>query len=199
LTAPLSGWQWIAGLLLFLCLASFGWAMRRFFVLPRGSTMGAKLVAVAGSVFAGLHFVAIFLGNITPERGGAATLLYLCSLGLFWWAIRANSGTRLSAAFSSDLPVHLVENGPYKFVRHPFYCSYVLAWLAGTIATARWWLIPTVVVMALIYWRAARLEEEKFSESSLRVEYQKYRERTALLVPSPMKVLLARRSTVRTL
>jgi protein-S-isoprenylcysteine O-methyltransferase Ste14 len=194
----LSGWQWVTALLLLSCLASFAWGMRKFFVQPSGSTAGMKLIRGCGMVFAALHLAGIFLPNsITVERGSAGALLYLCSLGLFWWAIRANSAARLSAAFSRDLPAHLVEAGPYRFIRHPFYGSYVLAWTAGTIATARWWLVPTVAVMVVIYWRAARIEEEKFSRSSLAAEYQKYRARTPLLVPNPMKFLLARRSQVR--
>jgi len=121
-------------------------------------------------------------------------LLYLWSLGLYWWAIRTNSAARLSAAFSSDLPAHLVKDGPYRFIRHPFYCAYALAWSAGAVATARWWLLPTVAVMLFIYWKAAMIEEQKFSRSSLAADYQRYRERTAWLVPNPRKLLLARRS-----
>ena len=191
----LSGWQWLTASLLLSCLLSFAWGMRKFFVQPSGTTPGMKLISTCGVLFAALHFGAIFLpGSVTAERGWLGTLLYLWSLGLFWWAIRANSAARLSAAFSPDVPVHLVENGPYRFIRHPFYCSYVLAWSAGTIATARWWLLPTMVAMVAIYLRAATLEEEKFSRSSLAAEYQRYRARTALLVPNPMKLLLARRS-----
>ena len=191
----LSGWQWASALLLLVCLASFAWGMRNFFIQPAGSTAGMKIISASGVVFAALHFVAIFLGNnITAERGCVGALLYLWSLGLFWWAIRTNSAARLSAAFSPDVPVHLVEDGPYRFIRHPFYCSYVLAWSAGTIATAQWWLVPTVAVMVIIYWKAATIEEEKFSRSSLAAEYQRYRARTARLLPNPMKLLLAWRS-----
>ncbi len=190
-----SAWQATLALLLFTCLASFAWAMRNFFVQPAGSTGGMKMISACGIVFGALHFVAIFWPNsITAERGLVGVLLYIWSLGLFWWAIRTNSAARLSAVFSPDVPVHLVEDGPYQFIRHPFYCSYVLAWSAGTIATARWWLLVTVGVMIVIYLKAAAIEEEKFSRSSLAGEYQRYRERTALLVPNPMKLLLARRS-----
>lgn len=191
----ISGWQCVTAMLLLSCLGSFAWGMRNFFVQPAGHTTGMRIITLSGMLFAVLHFAAIFSGNgITTERGFVGGLLYLWSLGIFWWAIRANSTARLSAAFSPDLPVHLVENGPYRFIRHPFYCSYVLTWSAGTIATGRWWLLPTVVVMALIYWKAAAVEEEKFSRSSLAGDYQRYRERTALLLPNPMKLLLARRS-----
>jgi len=191
----LSSWQWLSVILLLCCLASFAWGMRNFFVQPQGSTAGMKVISGCGMVFAAFHFFAISLPNsVTAERAWVAALLYLWSLGLFWWAIRTNSSARLSAAFSADVPAHLVEDGPYRFIRHPFYCSYVMTWSAGTIATARWWLLPTVAVMIVIYWKAATMEEEKFSRSSLAAEYQSYRQRTALLVPNPMKLLLARRS-----
>jgi protein-S-isoprenylcysteine O-methyltransferase Ste14 len=190
-----SAWQATLALLLFACLASFAWGMRNFFAQPVGSTVGMKVISACGVLFAALHFFAILVASsITPERGFIGTLLYLGSLGLFWWAIKTNSSARLSAAFSPDLPVHLVEDGPYRFIRHPFYCSYVLAWLSGTVATARWWLLPTVAVMLIVYWKAASIEEEKFSRSSLAAEYQRYRARTSWLVPNPMKLLLARRS-----
>jgi protein-S-isoprenylcysteine O-methyltransferase Ste14 len=190
-----SAWQAILALSLFSCMASFAWAMQKFFVRPSGRTAGMNVITACGWAFAALHFVAIFWPNsIAPERAFIATLLYLSSLGLFWWAIRTNSAARLSAVFSPDVPAHLVEDGPYRFMRHPFYCAYVLAWSAGLIGTARWWLLPTVVVMVIIYWQAAKAEEAKFSRSSLAEEYQRYRERTAWLVPNPMKLLLARRS-----
>jgi protein-S-isoprenylcysteine O-methyltransferase Ste14 len=191
---PWSAWQWISALLLLACLTSFAWGMRNFFVQPAGNTRGMKIISVTSMVFAALHFVAIlFRNNITAERGCVSALLYLWSLGLFWWAIHTNAAVRLSAAFSPDVPIHLVKDGPYQFIRHPFYCSYVLAWSAGMIATARWWLLPTVAVMIVIYWRAATAEEKKFSRSSLADEYGRYRARTAWLVPNPMKLLLARR------
>ena len=191
----LSGWQWLTALLLASGLTSFAWGMRKFFVQPSGSTSGMKLISGCGFAFAVLHFAAIlWRDSVTEERAFVAGLLYVWSLGLFWWAISANSATRLSAIFSDDVPVHLVDKGPYRFIRHPFYSAYLLAWMAGPIATARWWLIPTVVVMAVIYWKAAASEEEKFSRSSLAAEYQSYRARTPLLVPNPMRLLLARRS-----
>jgi protein-S-isoprenylcysteine O-methyltransferase Ste14 len=176
-----SAWQAVLAVQLFVCLASFAWGMRNFFAQPAGTTAGMKVVSTCGVSFAALHFFAILVtSSITPERGLLGALLYSWSLVLFWWAIKTNSSARLSAAFSPDLPVHLVKDGPYRFIRHPFYCSYVLAWLSGT--------------MLIIYWKAASIEEEKFSRSSLAAEYQTYRSRTSWLVPNPMKLLPARRS-----
>ena len=35
-----------------------------------------------------------------------------------------------------DTPASLNQSGPYRFVRHPFYTSYSLTWLAAAVATA---------------------------------------------------------------
>ncbi len=90
-----------------------------------------------------------------------------------------------------------MEHGPYRFVRHPFYCSYLLAWAAGFVATAQTWLLPTVAVMLVIYVRAAKLEEEKFTRSPLAGTYERYRSRTGLFLPNPVKLLAPRRPAAR--
>jgi len=189
-----STWQLLSGALLLSCLASFGWAMRKFFVQPAGMTAGMKMTKACGIAFAIHHFVTILVTpEITAERGAAGAFLYLSSLGLFWWAIRTSAKHPLSAVASPDLPAHLVEEGPYRFIRHPLYFSYLLTWFAGLIATGRWWLIPSVVVMAIIYFNAASLEERKFARSPLAGAYRAYQSRTGLFVPNPAKLLSARR------
>lgn len=176
--------QWSLAALLFVCLASFGWAMRGFFIHPAGTTLGMRITGVCGTVFAILHFAAILLAKNLPDaRAAVAALLYAAALALFWWAISANRNKPLSAVFSPDLPVHIVNHGPYRYIRHPLYCSYLMTWIAGCIGTLAWWLVPTVIVMVIIYIRAARQEEEKFSRTSLAPVYRDYRSRTGLLTP----------------
>jgi protein-S-isoprenylcysteine O-methyltransferase Ste14 len=187
------GWPLVSAGLLLACLISFSWGMRRFFSQPAGENSGMRLIRVCGSAFALLHLAAIIA---TPGVSAAQVLtgacLYLASLATFWWAIRTHGARPLSAAFSPDEPAHLVEAGPYRFLRHPFYCSYTLAWTAGIAATGRWWLIPTVVVMLAIYVRAARMEEEKFARSPLAAAYERYRSQTGMLLPNPAKLFRAR-------
>src|SRR5205807_8586540 len=102
----------------------------------------------------------------------------LCALALSSWAIRTGSPRALSAAFSPDTPQHLFDGGPYRFIRHPFYCSYLLTWTAGIVATAWLWLLPSLAVMLVIYLRAAVVEEEKFARSPLAGAYERYRSHT---------------------
>jgi protein-S-isoprenylcysteine O-methyltransferase Ste14 len=182
-------WQWITAVLLVACLASFAWAMQKFFVQPAGMTSGMQLIKVCGILFAILHLAAIVgTPNVTAARIVAGAVLYLASLGLFWWAINTSLRKPLSAAFSPDLPAHLVAHGPYKTIRHPLYCSYLLCWLAGWVNTGRWWLAPTVAVMLVIYLRAAVAEENKFNRSPMAEAYRQYRARTGLFFPNPWKL-----------
>lgn len=190
----LSSWQWISAALLIGCLASFGWAMKKFFVQPAGLTAGMKLIKTCGIVFGSLHLVTILATRgIGTLQGVSGAILYFCSLGLFWWAIQTSLSQPLSAAFSPDLPAHLVARGPYRIVRHPLYCSYLMCWLAGWVTTGRLWLAPTVGVMLVLYILAAASEEKKFMRSDLSAAYQEYRARTGLFFPNPLKLYSSER------
>lgn len=194
----LSGWPLVSLGLLTACLASFGWAMRHFFSRPAGNTPGMKLISASGMAFAALHLGAIvWTPQVTARQGMAAAFVYLAALGLFWWAIRTSRARPLSAIFSPDEPAHVVEQGPYRYIRHPLYCSYLLAWTAGVVATGRLWLLPSVAVMLVLYLRAARLEEEKFARSPLAANYLLYRSQAGLFFPNPLKLMMTGRPVTK--
>ena len=185
----------ILAVLLLLCLGSFLWAMLRFFAQPAGTSAGAKAIGLCGFVFGFLHLFSILESPASnPSRTTLAATLYTTALVLFWWSIFTNLRRPLSAVFSPDTPEHLIQDGPYRFIRHPFYCSYLLTWMAGALATQQAWLLATVAVMFFAYLRAAKVEEEKFQHSSFAQSYEAYRARTGLFVPSPAKWIGARGS-----
>jgi protein-S-isoprenylcysteine O-methyltransferase Ste14 len=179
------------------CVASFGWGVRHFFTRPVGLTARMKWISGLSAAFAMLHLSAIlFSSQLTCERSLAGSALYLCSAGLFWWAIQTSLGKPLSTAFSPDAPTHLVINGPYRFVRHPLYTSYVLTWIAGCVVAAQWWLLPTALIMMVIYCVASSAEEAKFLRSPLSGDYQRYRFRTGRFLPNVVKLLVGLGSRV---
>jgi protein-S-isoprenylcysteine O-methyltransferase Ste14 len=172
--------------LLVACSLSFTWGMRSFFVRPARMTTGMRTTAITGSIFAALHLAAILLvPHLSIERFSSGTALYSLSLLLFWRAVAANRAKPLAACFSTDRQSHITRSGPYRVVRHPFYCSYLLAWMAGWLATGSIWLGPTVVAMFAIYLLAALREEARFAQSALAGEYAKYRLRTGMFFPIP--------------
>jgi protein-S-isoprenylcysteine O-methyltransferase Ste14 len=187
---PSSIWTIISAVLLLLCLGSFFWGMLRFFSRPAGVSRGAKAIGLCGFAFGFLHLGAIVASpGVGATQALSAAAFYLTALWLFWWAIQANSPRPLSAVLSPDIPEHLMQDGPYRFIRHPFYCSYILTWTAGVVATQQLWLLSTVAVMFGIYLYAAKKEEEKFERSSLGPSYQQYQARTGRFFPNPVKLI----------
>jgi protein-S-isoprenylcysteine O-methyltransferase Ste14 len=177
-------WQLLPLVLLLASLASFGWAMRKFFVKPSGDNTGMKVIRASSTAFSVLHVGTMLATPGIPARQAfAAAVVYLLALALFFWSIRVNRQNFLSAAFSLDSPRHLVNWGPYRWIRHPFYCAYLMTWSAGFVATGRWWLLPSVAIMFVVYLRAARVEEQKFASSPLAEAYREYRESTGQFLP----------------
>lgn len=172
-------------LMALLCDASFTWASIRFFRRDAGSSIPIQRWAVRSAyATAVLHGVAILFGNHgTVYHFFAGVALYVLALMLFWWAVAATSGARLRLFFSNELPVGLVEHGPYRLVRHPFYAAYTLAWLAGAVITDQPLLLATVALNLAIYLRAASLEEAQFARSPLAGRHRRYRRRVGKLLP----------------
>ncbi len=62
----------------------------------------------------------------------------------------------------------LVTGGPYRFVRHPFYCAFILAVLANAIVPANWVILLTgVSAWLVIVFRTKKEEENLIARSPL--------------------------------
>lgn len=184
----------LLAVLLLACLGSFTWAMRKFFVKPEQATRGLRVTLLAGFLCAIANFAVIGLAprlNLPAIVAGVA--LYCLSLAIFWWTIGSHRSKPLAACFSKDEQLHLVQHGPYRITRHPFYFSYLLAWLAGAVATLSPWLGAAFVGMFILYLTAARGEEKKFASSSLGDAYANYCSSTGQFFPNPLKLMTNRR------
>ncbi|MEO0546050.1 MAG: isoprenylcysteine carboxylmethyltransferase family protein [Pseudomonadota bacterium] len=107
----------------------------------------------------------------------------IVSFVLFWITIRETSNARLLAAFDEKLPHGLLKTGPYAYVRHPFYTSYLIQWVGWAIAAWSIWAIVPVVFMFVTYWNAARDEEAKFAKTDMAEEYRAFTETTGRFFP----------------
>ena len=105
------------------------------------------------------------------------------SLALFEWARRSIRGRFFSYIFSSDVPTFLHTSGPYRYIRNPFYASYLVAYLSALVMMPDPLSAAVLVVMAVYFWQAARFEERKFLASEQSAEYEEYRRRTGRFLP----------------
>jgi protein-S-isoprenylcysteine O-methyltransferase Ste14 len=84
---------------------------------------------------------------------------------------------------NNDAPVNIVTWGAYKYIRHPFYSSFITAQLASIM------LMPHLVTFAGMVWcivilnRTAAREENNLSNSSFGTEYQSYMKTTGRFFP----------------
>ncbi len=163
--------------------ASIVWGVACFFVPPSRPDARVRLVALAAIAGCLNQIAAIWLSPADVPRAAAALAAYLLSLALFWSAVRACRGGALTAIFERDVPRFVVDRGPYRVIRHPFYASYSIFWLAGWLGTNTWSTALVTVVMTATYLRAASLEEAKFAASPFAARYAEYKAATGFFAP----------------
>jgi protein-S-isoprenylcysteine O-methyltransferase Ste14 len=108
--------------------------------------------------------------------------LSLISHLLLWWSHHA-----LGANWQPDLAIRkdhqLVTDGPYLWVRHPMYLSFILLGLGMTLVAANWaitfFILPTPIVA---YMRRSKQEEDMLEEAFGEV-YRDYKSRTGSFLP----------------
>lgn len=108
---------------------------------------------------------------------GAVVLL--ASFYIFYLTFRENTYLSPAVRIQTDRGQTVVSTGPYKYVRHPMYAGFIL-FTVGTalLLGSAYGLVGTLVLNALITWRAVREEEvlknelPGYGEYMTRVKYR---------------------------
>lgn len=109
-------------------------------------------------------------------------LLFVAGLALRWWSIiHLGRFFTVNVAIAKDHRV--VDDGPYRLVRHPSYSGALLAFCGLAVMLGNWLsaLILLVPISAMFLWRM-RVEERALS-ATLGEAYNGYMARTKRLVP----------------
>ncbi len=160
----------------------FTWGTLRHFVWHGAGASGAWVI----SLVSWMVFV-LFVWRLGVEPLSRAWMLspvlFAASMAGWAWAVRHTKATPPTLAFTGDAPRTLFDGGPYRWVRHPFYTSYMLFWVGTALATddAIGW--PVMALIGALYWVAARYEEGKFIRSGLADDYRAYHARTGMFMP----------------
>ena len=139
----------------------------------------------AGMLLSLVHLVAVVV--LEPRSDGfavAGIVMYTASVALFLSAIEAASRTRLQRAFIDlPLPDRLITDGPYRWVRHPFYVGYIIGAVAPSVAVDHVVVFVVSSMMVLITVTAAFREERVWLSSPRADAYREYRSRTGMFIP----------------
>jgi protein-S-isoprenylcysteine O-methyltransferase Ste14 len=177
----------LTGLAGLACFSAFSWGVKAHFRQTGEMPFGMKLtsgISLVGFAWFGWHLI-----SGVSEAWPLVLALFAGSLSVFVWAIKATRRTPPTLAFDTDAPSFLLHHGPYRFVRHPFYLSYLMFWI-GTAAIAHGllpWAAPAL--MAALYFDAATREERKFAMSELSSAYAAYRAQAGMFLPRASTLL----------
>jgi len=141
---------------------------------------GAPLVLVA-AYLAGL-------APLAPASWGtplalAAVVLNVASLALMFFAWGTHRVPLAHFHQPDDAPAHVVTYGAYRRIRHPFYTSYLLLYLAAALLFPHWVTLALLGYMVVILNRTAAGEERRLAASEFGTEYRAYMARTGRFVP----------------
>ena len=142
-------------------------------ILISGGCLVGFLLAPRVSVFRWPESLAIVL---------LADMLLLAGISLRIWAI-----VHLGKLFTVDVGIQqghrVVQDGPYRFVRHPSYSGSMIALTGMACLTFNWLGFLVIIVSSLIAYSIRISAEEKMLFLNLGEDYRRYAARTKRLIP----------------
>jgi len=149
---------------------------------------GARSILVAGSLFLwSLVLVSAWFGytgiGVLPDWTYYLGLSLSLLGNLIWFWGYQTLGRYYSQAIVIYQGHHLVERGPYRFVRHPMYTGLILVYV-GIGWAAQSWAAVVLTSLATTIFGAYRIPvEEKALTSEFGEQYASYSRRVKRLIP----------------
>jgi protein-S-isoprenylcysteine O-methyltransferase Ste14 len=147
-----------------------------FFVLYAGIFMGVALgILLRGQRWAHINLNFYLLNSL-------ALVLLLGGIGLRTWAILT-----LGRFFTTNVAVRaghkVIQQGPYRWMRHPSYAGGLITFLGLGLAFANWLSLAGLFLLVFVVYIYRMNVEEKFLIDSLGDEYLEYSRHTKRLIP----------------
>ena len=164
------------------CFACFTWGTLRHFARRDKESQGTWVISLL-SLWAFGFFVWRVLHGTLSQGWMVGCVLFAVSAGLWVWTLAETRTTPPTLAFTGDEPRFMLNAGPYRWVRHPFYSAYLLFWTGTAVATPGLSGWVAVLILGAVYVVAARHEEGKFARSAFAGRYAAYAARTGMFLP----------------
>ncbi|MES2031221.1 MAG: isoprenylcysteine carboxylmethyltransferase family protein [Pseudomonadota bacterium] len=115
-------------------------------------------VALAWLIVAGLD-QRFGLSQMTAGVQIAGAALAFTGIAISFWVLRENSFAAPVIKLQRDRGQHVVDTGPYHFVRHPMYSGAILFFLGTSLWLGAWWSAAlTLIMTVLLAWRTTAEE-----------------------------------------
>jgi protein-S-isoprenylcysteine O-methyltransferase Ste14 len=162
-----------------------------YFMTAGANTFTFPKLGDSGAMLGELSFVSgmlcvlcmgLFSGLLLPLALFGA-IFALCSLMLYEWTRRTVIDRNFYVALSGEVPAAVCEVGPYRYTRHPFYSSYMLAFLGVAVA------FPSLIVAGVcllnigLFVYMALDDERVLLQSPLAADYKSYKMRIGMFLP----------------
>ncbi len=171
-----------------------GFALEEFVLIKPVSTMAESDPFSRRLEWAAIWLPAIAIGITTATLkifGGvrlwgvinvAGCLLCVLGLCLRYWS-RRTLGRYFTIGVVKQEGHVVIQNGPYRFVRHPAYLAFILLYLGLPLLMGSWFglLILSIPTSAVFAWLCV-VEDRRLAEA-MGDEYRKYMRKSARLVP----------------
>jgi protein-S-isoprenylcysteine O-methyltransferase Ste14 len=144
-----------------------------------GFSMNAALLGVS-------YWIMLFqiqVAGLYPLGVIPGAVLLIAALVLLEWAGRSIRGRFFSYLGNTDTPKFVFQQGPYAYIRHPFYTSYWVSHVAVALMFPNRVTAITALGTFVLLWLTAAFEERKFASSPLGADYQEYTSRTGRFLP----------------
>jgi protein-S-isoprenylcysteine O-methyltransferase Ste14 len=145
-----------------------------------------------GALWAQISFMftgaatALYLGvkvQIRVYNSIASVAVLVGALTLYEWARSTIRERGFYVAWSGNVPAALCDHGPYAYVRHPIYASYILAFLALLVAMPGFVTLAVFAFNLALFSPAARSDERSLASGAFAAEYALYKQRTGMFLP----------------
>jgi protein-S-isoprenylcysteine O-methyltransferase Ste14 len=163
----------------------FAVALQNFFVQPATLTRPQRLFQDVSVLFGITHVLALLIFDTAGDVWSAIGIaMYVIALALFLAAIEAARRVPMTRAlvYAPKCDAVLTQ-GPYRWIRHPIYLSYSLAWLAAPIALHSIILGLTAIGMIACYVMSAKEEERLLAAGPRAAEHARIATKTWRMIP----------------
>jgi protein-S-isoprenylcysteine O-methyltransferase len=135
---------------------------------------------LASILVTNLHSLALPLNQDVALLLG--TLIIWAGLFIRWWAILTLG--KFFRIVVTVFPDHkLIQNGPYKYIRHPSYTGSLLVFIGIGCGLGNWIGLAVMLILPLITFLLRARVEENVLVSSFGKDYLAYMKQTSMFIP----------------